>query len=106
MTVHAMRVLRDRRGCWIPGVIVAYNQPGALRLLLWWTERRTEMTKSPDAVEFKKAVRDSFGYLGRAFAFREVDLPAKQVAVNPFFVRFANFTGLRPPRERRRAWRR
>lgn len=52
------------------------------------------MTKSPDAIEFKKAVRDSFGYLGRDFAFREVEPPAKQVAVNPFLVWFANFTTL------------
>jgi hypothetical protein len=52
------------------------------------------MTKSPSAIEFKETVRDAFGYLGRDFAFREVEPPGKHVDVNPFVVCFANATTL------------
>ena len=52
------------------------------------------MTKSPTAIEFKETVRDAFGYLGREFAFREVEPPTKHVEVNPFLVWFANATTL------------
>jgi hypothetical protein len=52
------------------------------------------MTESPTLVEFKEAARDAFGYLGREFAFREVEPPAQQLEVNPFIVWFANATTL------------
>jgi hypothetical protein len=52
------------------------------------------MTKSPTAIEFKETVRDAFGYLGREFAFREVEPPTKHIEVNPFLVWFANATTL------------
>lgn len=54
----------------------------------------TEMTKSPTAIEFKETVRDAFGYLGREFAFREVQPSAKCLGVRPFLVWFANATTL------------
>jgi hypothetical protein len=52
------------------------------------------MTKSPTPIEFKEIVRDDFGYLGREFAFREVEPPAKHLEVNPFLVWFVNPTTL------------
>jgi hypothetical protein len=52
------------------------------------------MTKSPTLVEFKDAARHAFGYLGREFAFREVEPPAQHLEVNPFIVWFANATTL------------
>jgi hypothetical protein len=52
------------------------------------------MTESPTLVKFKEAARDAFGYLGREFAFREVEPPAQQLEVNPFIVWFANATTL------------
>jgi hypothetical protein len=52
------------------------------------------MTKSPTAIEFKETVRHAFGYLGREFAFREVEPPTKHIEVNPFLVWFANATTL------------
>jgi hypothetical protein len=52
------------------------------------------MTESPALVEFQETARDAFGYLGREFAFRELEPPAKYLEVNPFIVRFANATTL------------
>lgn len=52
------------------------------------------MTKSPTLIEFKKTVREAFGYLGREFGFREVEPPAKYLELNPFTVWFANKTTL------------
>jgi hypothetical protein len=52
------------------------------------------MTESPTLIEFKETARDAFGYLGREFAFREVEPPAKYLEVNPFIVWFANATTL------------
>jgi hypothetical protein len=52
------------------------------------------MTKSPTLIEFKESVRDAFGYLGREFAFREVEPPAKHLEANPFILWFANTTTL------------
>ena len=52
------------------------------------------MTKSPTAIEFKETVRDAFGYLGREFAFREVEPPSQHLEGNPFLVWFANATTL------------
>jgi hypothetical protein len=49
---------------------------------------------SPTAIEFKETARDAFGYLQREFAFREVEPPAKHLAVNPFLVWFTNATTL------------
>lgn len=52
------------------------------------------MTKSPTLIEFKETVRAAFGYLGREFAFREVEPPAEHLEANPFIVWFANATTL------------
>lgn len=52
------------------------------------------MTKSPTLIEFKETVRDAFGYLGREFAFREVEPPAKHLEFNPFIVWLVNATTL------------
>jgi hypothetical protein len=52
------------------------------------------MTQSPTLIEFQEAVREAFGYLGREFAFREVQPPAKELEANPFVVCFANATTL------------
>lgn len=52
------------------------------------------MTKSPTLSEFKETARDAFGYLGREYAFREVDPPAKQLEGNPYIMRFVNTTTL------------
>jgi hypothetical protein len=52
------------------------------------------MTESPALVEFQETARDAFGYLGREFAFRELEPPAKYLEVNPFIVWFANATTL------------
>jgi hypothetical protein len=52
------------------------------------------MTKSATLIEFKESVRNAFGYLGREFAFREVEPPAKSLEANPFIVWFANTTTL------------
>jgi hypothetical protein len=57
-------------------------------------DEETGMTKSPTLIEFKETVRDAFGYLGREFAFREVEPPAKHLEANPFIVWFANATTL------------
>jgi hypothetical protein len=52
------------------------------------------MTESPALIEFQEAARDAFGYLGREFAFRELEPPEKYLEVNPFIVWFANATTL------------
>jgi hypothetical protein len=52
------------------------------------------MPNPPTLSEFKKTVRDAFGYLQRDFAFREAEPPASQVEVNPFIVWFVNATTL------------
>jgi hypothetical protein len=52
------------------------------------------MTELPTLIEFKETARNAFGYLGREFAFRELEPPAKYLEVNPFIVRFANATTL------------
>jgi hypothetical protein len=52
------------------------------------------MTESPALIEFQETARDAFGYLGREFAFRELEPPEKYLEVNPFIVWFANATTL------------
>jgi hypothetical protein len=52
------------------------------------------MTTAPTLIEFKSAVRDAFGYLGREFGFREVEPPGEQLEANPFILWFVNSTTL------------
>jgi hypothetical protein len=58
------------------------------------TGRRSFDMTIPTPIEFRETVRDAFGYLGREFAFREVEPPAKGFEVNPFLIWFVNTTTL------------
>jgi hypothetical protein len=54
------------------------------------TDEVTGMTTSPTIREFQETVRSAFEYLGREFAFQEVEPPAAQLEANPFLIWFAN----------------